>query len=96
MRRRPPSSEPSASSWLCGGAQAVEDRVGVADQQLAGLREAHAARGAVDQARAGLGLERGDLARDGGLGERERLGRGGEGAERGDLAQDPEAAGCQA
>ena len=91
MCRRPPSSEPSASSWLCGGGQAVEDRVGVADEQLAGLGEAHAAGGALDQARAGLGLERGDLARDRGLGERERLGRGGEGAVRGDLAQDPQA-----
>ena len=74
-----------------GRGQAVEDRVGVADQQLARLREAHAAGGALDQARAGLGLERGDLAGDRGLGERERLGRGGEGAVRGDLAQDPEA-----
>ena len=74
-----------------GRGQAVEDRVGVADQQLAGLGQPHAAGGALDQARAGLGLERGDLARHGGLGEGERLGRGGEGAVRGDLAQDPQA-----
>ena len=74
-----------------GRGQAVEDHVGVADEQLAGLGEAHAAGGALDQARAGLGLERGDLARHRGLGERERLGRGGEGAVRGDLAQDPQA-----
>jgi hypothetical protein len=72
------------------GGQPVEDRVGVADQHLARLGQPHAARGALDQARAGFGLERGDLAGDGGLGERERLGRGGEGAVRGDLAQDPE------
>src|SRR5215212_8242925 len=74
------------------GGEAVEDGVGVAHEKLAGLREAHAARGALDEARAGLGLERRNLARDRGLGEGEHVGRGGEGAVRGDLAQDPEAA----
>ena len=74
-----------------GRGEAVEDHVGVADEQLAGLGQAHPAGGALDQARAGLGLERRDLARHRGLGERERLGRGGEGAVRGDLAQDPQA-----
>ena len=91
MCRRPPSSERERVELALRRGQAVEDRVGVADQQLAGLRQADAAGGALDQPRAGLGLERGDLAGDGGLGERERLGRGGEGAVRGDLAQDPEA-----
>ena len=74
-----------------GRSEAIEDHVGMADEQLAGLGQAHPADGALDQARAGLGLERGDLARHRGLGERERLGRGGEGAVRGDLAQDPQA-----
>ena len=74
-----------------GGGQPVEDRVGVADQHLARLGEADAAGGALDEPGAGLGLERGDLARDRGLGEVERFGGGGEGAVRGDLAQDPQA-----
>ena len=77
---------------VLGGGQAVEDRVGVADEQLAGLGQAHAAGRALDEARAGLGLERGDLAGDGGLGEGERFGGCGEGPGLGDLAQDPEAA----
>ena len=45
-----------------GGGQPIEDRVGVADEQLARLREPDAAGGALDEPRAGLGLERGDLA----------------------------------
>ena len=77
---------------VLGGGQAVEDRVGVADEQLAGLGQAHPAGRALDEARAGLGLERGDLAGDGGLGEGERVGGCGEGPGLGDLAQDPEAA----
>ena len=56
--------------------EAAEDRVGVLHEQLAGRREADAAGRAVDQAGPGLGLECGDLARDRGLGERERLGGG--------------------
>jgi hypothetical protein len=63
----------------------------VADEQLAGLGQSHPAGRALDQARAGLGLERRDLARHRRLGEVEGLGRGGEGAVRGDLAQDPQA-----
>src|SRR4051794_14194292 len=75
-----------------GRGQAVEDRVGMADEQLAGLGQPHPAGGALDEPCAGLGLERGDLAGDGGLREGEDVGRGGERAVRRDLAQDPETA----
>ena len=61
-------------------------------QQLSRRRQADAAGGAVDEPRTGLGLERGDLARHGGLGERERLGRRGERSARGDLTEDTQAA----
>src|SRR5215218_829617 len=75
-----------------GGGEAIEDRVGVAHEELTGLRQAYAARRALDEARARFGLERRDLAGDRGLGEGEHVGRGGEGTVRGDLAQDPESA----
>ena len=58
--------------------QAGEDRVGVADQRLAGLRQPDPARVALDERAAGFALERGDLLRDGGLREGEGLGRGAE------------------
>ena len=64
----------------------------MADEHAARVGEADAARAALDQRRAGLALERGDLLRDGGLGEGERLGRGGERAALGDLAQDSHSA----
>ena len=64
----------------------------MAHDGLAGLGQPHAARAALDEHGAGLALERGDLLRDGGLRERERLRRGGEGAPQGDLAQDAHAA----
>jgi len=46
-----------------------------------------AARAALHERRAGLALERGDLLRDGGLRERQRLGRRGERAAHRDLAE---------
>ncbi len=64
----------------------------MADDDLAGLREAHAARAALDEDGPGLALERGDLLGDGGLGEGEGLGGGGEGALERDLAEDAHAA----
>ncbi len=44
-----------------GLGQARDDDLGVADQRLAGLGQAHAARAALDQDGPGLALERGDL-----------------------------------
>jgi hypothetical protein len=70
-----------------GGRQAAEDHLRVLHQQLAGGRQADAAGRAVDQPGAGLGLERGDLARHGGLGEGERVGGGGEAPARRDFTQ---------
>ena len=75
-----------------GLGQPAEDRLGVADQRAARVGEADAAHAALDERRPGLALERGDLLRDGGLGERQGLGGGGERAALGDLAQDPHAA----
>ena len=77
---------------VLGGGEPVEDHVGVLDQQLAGRGQPDAARAALDQPGPGLGLERRDLARDGGLGERERVSGGRERAVGGDLAQDAQAA----
>ena len=75
-----------------GLGQAGHDRLGVADDRLARLGEPHAARAALHERGAGLALERGDLLRDGGLRERQRLGRGGERAADRDLAEHPHAA----
>ena len=69
-----------------------EHGIGVAHERLARLGEAHAARAALHEDRAGLALERGDLLRDGGLGEGEGLRGGGEGALDGDLSEDAHAA----
>ena len=75
-----------------GGGEPAEDHLRVLDQQLARGRQADAARGAVDQPCARLGLERGDLTRDRGLRERQRVGGRGERSVRGDLAQDAQTA----
>ena len=72
--------------------EAREHGVGVAHERLARLGEAHAARAALHEDRAGLALERGDLLRDGGLREGEGLRGGGEGTLDGDLAEDAHAA----
>jgi hypothetical protein len=57
---------------------------------LTGGGEVHALGATFDQLHAGLGLEPGDLLRDGGLGVGERVGGGGEGAAQRHLAQDLE------
>ena len=75
-----------------GLAEAGEDRVGVADERLAGLGQPDSARVALDERAAGLALERGDLLRDGGLREGEGLGGGRERAADGDLPEHPHAA----
>ena len=70
-----------------GLAEPSEDRVGVAHERLAGLGQPDAARVALDERAAGLALERGDLLRDGGLGEGEGLGGGRERAADRDLPE---------
>ena len=64
----------------------------MAHERAPRVGQADAAHAALDERRPGLALERGDLLRDGGLGERERLRGGGERAALGDLAQDSHAA----
>ena len=87
-----PAAQPGDGLELAlGGVEAGEDRLGVGDERGAGVGQSHAARAALDELRAGLALESGDLLRDRRLGVGERLGRGGERAARGDLAQDPQA-----
>ena len=54
-----------------------------------------AARGALEQLRARLALERGDLPGDRGLGEAQRLGRRGQGAAADDLAEHAQAGGVE-
>ena len=92
MRRRPPRSPAIASS--SASASASRPRIASVWRTSArpGVGEADAAHAALDERRPGLALERGDLLRDGGLGEGERLGGGGERAALGDLAQDSHAA----
>jgi hypothetical protein len=69
-----------------------EDRVRVAHERLTRLGQPDPARVAGDERAARLALERGDLLRDGGLRERERLGGGAERAPHGDLSQHAHAA----
>jgi hypothetical protein len=88
-----PRAGESASSWLSAAVRRSRITSAWPDQQLAGRRSgARRARSARPGGVPASAFERGDLARDRGLGERERVGRGGEGAVRGDLAQDPQAA----
>ncbi len=77
---------------LLGGVDPGQDRVGVADQHPARVRQAHAAAATLDQLGAGLALQGGHVLRDRRLGEVEGLGRRGERAARRDLAQDPHSA----
>ncbi len=73
---------------LLGGLDAGEDRIRVLAEGATGVGESYAARAALDELRADLALERGDVLADRGLREVERLGGGGEGAAGGHLAQD--------
>ena len=78
---------------LAGGElEPVRDDVGVVEQQRAGRRERQAAGPALEQLRAGLALQRGDLLGDGGLRQRQRLGRAREGSQPRDLAEGEHAA----
>ena len=70
-----------------GVGQAGEDRVGVLDERAARVGQAHAARVALDERRARLALQGGDLLGDRGLGVGQRVGGGGERTAGGDLAQ---------
>ena len=72
---------------VLGVGQAGEDDVGVLDERAARLREAHAARAALDELRGGLALERGDLLGDGRLRVGQRVGGGGERSTGCNLAQ---------
>ena len=70
-----------------GEREPVERGAGVLDEQAPGVRQLGPAARAGDERRADLGLERGQVLRDGGLGERQRVGRGGQRAVVGDRAQ---------
>ncbi len=74
-----------------GGVEAARERVGVAEQQLPGLGQGEPARAAVEQRRADLALERGDLLGDRGLRQGEGLGRARERGAPGDLAEGEQA-----
>ena len=70
-----------------GKREPVERGAGVLDQQAPDVRQLGPAAGAGDERGADLRLERGQVLRDGGLGEHQRVGRGGERAVVGDRAQ---------
>ena len=70
-----------------GEREPVERGAGVLDEQPAGVGQLGAAARARDERGADLGLERGQVLRDGGLGEGQRVGRGGQRAVVGDRAQ---------
>ena len=92
IRRRPPRRPAIASSSASASASRAMIASAWRTTRLAGVGEADAARAALHERRAGLALERGDLLRDGGLRERQRLGGGGERAAHGDLAEHTHAA----
>ena len=73
-----------------GRLDAGQDRLRVHNQRRAGGGRAHAPAIALDQLRAGLGLQRGDGLRDRRLRVAERVGRRGEGAARGHLPEHPQ------
>jgi len=70
-----------------------EHHVGVLDEHVRRAGQPHAAAVALDHRLADLALERGELLRDGGRREVERVGGGSERPVLGDLAQDTQAAG---
>ena len=75
-----------------GRLEPAEDHLGVLDERLARLGEHDAARPALEQPRAGLALERGDLLRDGRRRVGEDVGGAGERAAARDLAQHTQSA----
>src|SRR5207245_5696021 len=77
---------------LLGVRDASEDRIGVSEQDLAGLREPRALAIAFDQDRPGFALERRDLLADRGLRIGERVRGGRERAALGEFAEDHQAA----
>ena len=92
----PAAPQPGEGRQLgVGGVQLGQDRVGPADQGLAGLGQADAAGVALDQPGPGLALQGGDLLGDGRLAVGERLGGGRERAPQRDLAEHSEAAHVQ-
>ena len=74
IRSRPPRTPAIAASSASAASSRARIAVGVRDQRGAGGGRAHAAPVALDQRRAGLGLERGDRLRDRRLRVGERLG----------------------
>ena len=72
---------------LLGERQPVERGAGVLDEQRPGRRQLGTPARADDERRADLGLQRGQVLGDGGLGEVERGGRAGQRAVVGDRAQ---------
>ena len=78
-----------------GRGHAVQDGLGVPEEDPARLGEPDAARRALEQLGVGLALERGDLAGDGGLREVERLRGRGQRPAAHDLAEDGEARGVE-
>ena len=75
-----------------GGGEHVEHLRGAGGQRVPGAGEHDAARRAVEQRRAGLALEHGQLLRDRRRRQPDRAGRGGDRAAQADLAQQPQAA----
>ena len=75
-----------------GQLEPLGDRVGVREQDRAGRRQLQAAGPAVEQPGADLALERGDLLRDGRLGQRQLARRPGEGPPMRDGAERQDAA----
>jgi hypothetical protein len=80
---------------LGGQAQPARDGIRVPEKERARRGETQPAGAAVDQADPELPLQRDDLLRDGGLGERQLLRRAGERTEPGHLAKGEQAAWVQ-
>ena len=70
-----------------GAGEQVDHRVGVVAERLAGAGEDDPARRTVEQRRAGLAFEHGQLLRDGRRGQAQRAGRAGDRAAPPDLAE---------
>jgi hypothetical protein len=91
IRTRPLLAGEQLADLELGQREPVERGAGVLDQQRAGRGQLGAAARAVDERRADLGLERGEVLGDRGLGEVERGGGAGQRAGVGDGDQRAEA-----